>query len=76
MHPFVNNLSSLKDTELENKIQELSKRYFQTSNPAVQHQIVVILDDYKEELRRRRQKQWTEQYQNRNTDLDNLINVS
>jgi hypothetical protein len=76
MHPLATNLSSLKDTELENKIQELSRRYFQTANAALQHQLIVLLEDHKEELRNRRQKEWREQYQNRNTDLDNLINVS
>jgi flagellin-specific chaperone FliS len=76
MHPLVSNLSQLKETELENKLQELSRRYFQVSNPAVQQQIVMIMEDYKQELAVRRQKMWQEQYQKRDTDLDSLINVS
>jgi flagellin-specific chaperone FliS len=76
MHPLVSNLSQLKETELENKLQELSKRYFQVSNPAVQHQIIMLMEDYKQELASRRQKMWQEQYQKRDTDLDSLINVS
>jgi hypothetical protein len=76
MHPLVSNLSQLKETELENKLQELSKRYFQVSNPALQHQIIMVMDEYKHELSSRRQKMWQEQYQKRDTDLDSLINVS
>ena len=76
MHPLVSNLSQLKETELENKLQELSKRYFQVSNPALKHQIIMVMDEYKNELSSRRQKMWQEQYQKRDTDLDSLINVS
>lgn len=76
MHPLVSSLTQLKETELENKLQELSKRYLQVSNPAVQQQIIMLMDDYKQELSARRQKMWQEQYQKRDTDLDSLINVS
>lgn len=76
MHPLMDDLSQLKDTELENKIQELSKKYFQTQNATVQNQIAVFLDMYRGELQMRRAKMWQEQYQKRDTDLDSLINVS
>ena len=69
-------LSQLKDTELENKIQELSKKYFQSNNATVQNQIAVFLDMYKGELQIRRAKMWQEQYQKRDTDLDSLININ
>jgi len=72
----MDDLSQLKDTELENKIQELSKKYFQTQNATVQNQIAVFLDMYRGELQMRRAKMWQEQYQKRDTDLDSLINVS
>ncbi len=76
MHPLMDDLGQLKDTELENKIQELSRKYFQTSNPTIQHQITVFLDMYRSELQVRRAKLWQEQYQKRDTDLDSLINIS
>lgn len=72
----MDDLSQLKDTELENKIQELSRKYFQTHNAIVQHQIAVFLDMYRGELQMRRAKMWQEQYQKRDTDLDSLINIS
>ena len=76
IHPLSENLSTLKDTELETKIQELSKKYFQAHNLGMQNQIALLLDGYKEELANRRAKIWQEQYQKRDTDLDSLINVS
>jgi hypothetical protein len=75
-NPLADNLHTLKDLELENKIQELSRKYFMSNDIHVQHQITVFLDMYKAELANRRAKLWQEQYQKRDTDLDSLINVS
>jgi len=76
MHPLSPDLSLMKETELETKLQDLSRRYFQTANPGLQNQLILLIEGYKEELRARRAKQWQDQYQNRSTDLDNLIKVS
>ena len=71
------NTNHLKDSELETKILDLSKKYFQASrNPALQQQVLAVLDFYKEELSVRRAKFWQEQNEKRDSDLDNLINVS
>ena len=76
-HPLMEDTKSLKDSELESKIQELSRKYFQAArNPALQHQVLVLLENYKTELATRRSKMWEELNQKRDTDLDNLINVS
>lgn len=76
MHPLVGNLSSLKDGELENKINELTRKYFSTYNPQVQQQLVMVLDSYKEELANRQRLAYEKMMQTRNKDLDKLINVS
>jgi flagellin-specific chaperone FliS len=76
LHPLSPDLSKLKDNELENKLQELSQRYFQTNNASIQHQLIMLIDGYKEELGNRRAKMWQDQYQKRDTDLDSLIKVS
>jgi hypothetical protein len=76
MHPLVNNLDSLKDGELESKIQSLTKKYFQTYNSDVQQQIVMLLDSYKTELAARRSRQYQADYQKRDKELDNLIKVN
>ena len=75
MHPLVGDLSSLKDSELEAKVNELSKKYFSTYNVDVREQIVMVLDTYKEELNNRKQREYNKMVQSRNKDLDNLINV-
>lgn len=76
MHPLIENLSNLKDLELENKILDLSKKYWQSRNPEVQNQIIMILDMYNDELKLRRAKLWQQQYQNRDKGLDKLININ
>ena len=76
MHPLAEDYSALKDTEIEERLQSLSKKYFQATNPAVKHQITMFIDLYRAELESRRAKMWQEQYQKRDTDLDSLINVS
>lgn len=76
MHPLINNLESLKDGELENKINELSRKYFSTHNFELQQQISMVIDSYREELAKRRQAEYEKMMQTRNKDLDKLINVS
>lgn len=76
MHPLIEDLSSLKDAEVENKIQELSRKYFMTHNIGVQMQIASILDQYKEELSNRRRREMEKMMSNRDKGLDKLINVS
>lgn len=76
MHPLVDDLSSLKDGELEAKINELTRKYFMVRNPGVQAQMVAILDSYKEELSKRRQRDYENMMNNRDKGLDKLINVN
>lgn len=76
MHPLVGDLSVLKDGELENKISELTKKYFSTNNFQVQQQLIMVLDSYKEELANRQRLAYEKMMQTRNKDLDKLINVS
>jgi hypothetical protein len=76
MHPFVGDLSQMKDGEIESKIHELTKKYFITSNPEVRSQIVTFLDTYKEEMRSRQAKLWQAQQAQINNGLDKLIKVN
>lgn len=75
MHPLVDNLTSLKDSELENKITELTRKYFVTNNGQLQQQIVMVLETYKEELAKRQREAYEKMMQTRNKDLDKLIKV-
>jgi hypothetical protein len=76
MHPLAIDCSGLKDSEIENKIQELSKKFWMTRNPEIQRQISQLLDYYKMEINHRREKFWKEQNEKRDTDLDKLININ
>jgi hypothetical protein len=76
MHPLLDNLSNLKDAELEQKIFDLSKKYFMTSNTEVKGQMVMVLDGLKEEMNKRRQAQLATLMANRDKTLDKLIKVN
>lgn len=76
IHPLAEDYSSLKDDEVETRIQDLSRKYFQTPNPAVKQQIAMFLDIYKAELSSRRAKSLAQIHQTRNKDLDKLIKLS
>ena len=76
IHPLAEDFSNLKDIEIENKLQDLSKKYWQTANPSVKEQISIFIGLYKTELSYRRAKLVEQQYQKRDKDLDNLIKVS
>lgn len=65
----------LTDAELENRINDLTKKYWKTHNPFLQEQIVVQLDAHKEERRTREARKWQESQQNLDKGLDNLINI-
>ena len=77
-NPLINDLSNLSTNELEGKIIELQRKYFQTTNPSVQAQLANFLDIYKEEIRTRRaiEAQRQKEQQDGENGLDNLINVS
>ena len=68
-HPLVNNLQSLSDKELYEQLQDLTKKYWLTNNPALQSQITLIVDDIKWEADRRKRDNTN------NSDVDNLIKV-
>lgn len=76
MHPLAADCANLKDSEIESKIQDLSRKYWMTRNPELQNQIISLLDYYKIELSTRRSKYWQEQTEKRDKDLDNLIKIN
>ena len=77
-NPLVDSFSELKDTEIENKIVELQRKYFQSGdNPQLQQQVQAILEMYKHEMQERRAKSLNKQnQQDGDNSLDNLINIS
>jgi len=76
-NPLVDSFNELSDNEIEQKIVELSRKFFMSHNPDVQTQISNILEMYKEEMRSRQAKQRIKNLeQNGENGLDNLINIS
>lgn len=76
MHPLINDLSNLKDSELETKINDLTRKYFMSHNPEVQIQIIAVLDTYKEEMAKRQKLAYDKMMNTRDKGLDKLINVN
>ena len=76
-NPLVDSFSELTDTQVEDKVNQLSKKYFQVSNPHIQMQIANILDMYKSEIQTRRAIAYQKQNDdNGDNGLDNLININ
>lgn len=79
-NPLVDSFEKLSDSEIEDKIIDLSRKFFMTHNLSVQAQISVILEMYKEEARSRRASAMLQRTTKKDDDpenpLDNLINVS
>jgi putative salt-induced outer membrane protein YdiY len=76
MHPLSGTLDEFKDSELESKIGDLTKKYFMTHNTEVKSQISMLLGTYNEELTKRRQNALKQMMNLRDKSLDKLINVS
>lgn len=76
MHPLINNLSNIKDSELDTKINDLTRKYFATSNFELRQQIIMVLESYKEELGNRKRIEYENMMKSRDKGLDKLINVS
>jgi hypothetical protein len=76
MHPLAGSFDTLKDSELESKISDLTKKYFMTYNTNIKSQIAMLLDSYKEEMSKRRSIALEKLMNSRDKNLDKLINIS
>tara|TARA_B100000424_G_scaffold265695_1_gene255701 strand:- start:1581 stop:1802 length:222 start_codon:yes stop_codon:yes gene_type:complete len=73
MHPFMDNLENYVDENIKEKLTDLTNKYWKTSNPNVQQQIILAIDTLNLEIQRR------QSVKNQSTDIkdiDNLINIS
>ena len=73
--PFEENLSDLKDNELEEKLQELTKKYYTAARlgkPELLTQLSYFIKIYKDEMAKRAYRNTKSQFDG---DLDQLINV-
>jgi len=77
-HPLLDNPAKIKDQELENKILDLTKKYYTAASMGqgtICQQILLILEVFKEEQRKRQQIAMQDGMKKQNKDLDDLINV-
>jgi len=77
-HPLLDNPAKIKDQELENKILDLTKKYHTAASMGqgtICQQILLILEVFKEEQRKRQQEAIQNGMRKQNKDLDDLINV-
>jgi RNase P subunit RPR2 len=75
-NPLTENVRTLKDTELENKIQELGRKYHiaaRTMGGGVLIQIATLLEEYKTELSRRQLESMKELAKKSDKNLEGLI---
>jgi hypothetical protein len=77
MHPFASGLSSLSDQELDNKIIELTKKYYQSLrySPSIASQVVLLLSTYKTEQQDRAIAKSKKVSENGEDDINELIKI-
>jgi len=78
-NPLLEDLTKLKDADLESKIIDLSRKYSLAARFGyndVVPQIVVILSAYRDEMNRRQAETLKKASKNSNRDLDGLIKVN
>ena len=77
-HPLIAPPVELKDSDLEQKIVDLSKKYFiaaRMGQHGVCNQLSMALDMYKQEQSRRQRESTKTLIKDQDKDLDDLINV-
>ena len=75
MHPLVQSLEDIKDSELDKKIQELTNKYWMARSPDIREQIAMVLEAYNSELSDRRLRSWQKQQEKMDADLGKLIKI-
>ena len=77
-NPLLEDLTTLKDTEIESRMTELNKKYniaMRMGNGAIGQQIAVVIEALREESVRRQYEASKKLLSKQNKDLDGLINI-
>jgi hypothetical protein len=78
-HPLLGNPAEIKDADLENKINELQRKYSiaaRTGMNDVLPQIAMVIEAYRTEMTKRHSQSLKKATKNSNKDLDDLIKVN
>jgi len=70
-NPLLPDLTQLKQEDLLKKINELSTKYSRTINPSLKQQLLVVLEQHRQEYRDR----MTKQMEKDTKVLDQIINI-
>ena len=73
-HPLAEDYKKLSDVELNDRLDSINRKYWMTNNDQVRSQMVMIIDELKLEIERRRSLEKDPQEENKT--LDNLIKIS
>jgi hypothetical protein len=77
-NPLLEDLTLIKDVELESRMVDLNKKYsiaLRTGNGMLAQQVAVVIEAIREETLRRQREATKKLLQKQNKDLDDLINV-
>jgi hypothetical protein len=77
-NPLLEDLTLIKDVELESRMVDLNKKYsiaLRTGNGMLAQQVAVVIEAIREETLRRQREATKKLLQKQNKDLDGLINV-
>jgi hypothetical protein len=77
-NPLLEDLTLLKDVDLESRMVDLNKKYsiaLRTGNGMLAQQVAVVIEAIREETLRRQREATKKLLQKQNKDLDDLINV-
>lgn len=77
MHPLQLDISKISDTELEEKIKELTKKYFTVMkvSPSASNQVLMLLEGYREEQEKREFARTQNRKDSYGGEFDDLINI-
>ena len=78
-NPLLPNLSEVKDADIDTKINELTRKYFQAARfgqGQLAQQVLVTLEAYKSEQQNRHTASQKAMMERQNKDLDDLIKVN
>lgn len=77
-NPLLDDLSALKDADLESRISDLNKKYniaLRMGNGSLAEQVAMALESMRAETVRRQQEASRKLLEKQNKDLDGLINI-
>jgi hypothetical protein len=74
-HPLSEDLNQYSIAQLEAKLSDLRKKYFQSRNAELRQQIGVFVEVYNQELKQRLAAEQVKMAKETGKDLDNLINI-